>query len=184
MLGVTGGGTIAYFTAKDTADNVFTIGNVKIEITEDKWDASVDHKIGPGVSFDKNPVIKNIGNNDAYVRFVVTVSDYESLMDAVSSPTFTPAHMFGGLDTSKWILYGTPTIKDNTIEYKYVYYQPLVVETSTEPLFEKVNFPSDLDVSKLTSLDKDFSITIKADAIQSESFGNVNDAFEAFDLEG
>ena len=33
------GGTLAYFTDKDEAENVFTVGNVNIDLTEPNWDA-------------------------------------------------------------------------------------------------------------------------------------------------
>ena len=32
------GGTLAYFTDTDKADNVFTVGNVDIELTEPNWE--------------------------------------------------------------------------------------------------------------------------------------------------
>lgn len=33
------GGTLAYFTDTDEAENVFTVGNVSIDLTEPNWDA-------------------------------------------------------------------------------------------------------------------------------------------------
>ena len=43
------GGTLAYFT--DTAekvDNVFTVGNVKIQIAEENWNAENAKNVYPG----------------------------------------------------------------------------------------------------------------------------------------
>lgn len=64
------GGTLAYFTDTDEAVNEFTMGNVKIDLTEPTW---VDKaKIVPGDkntnAVPKDPTVTNIGTEDAYVR--------------------------------------------------------------------------------------------------------------------
>ncbi len=42
--------SIAYFTAENSVENVFTIGNVKIELTETKWDSNMEHIIDANAS--------------------------------------------------------------------------------------------------------------------------------------
>lgn len=59
------GGTMAYFTHEEVADNVFTIGNVEIELIEDFKQES---NLLPGNDVNKDVWVKNIGSNDSYVR--------------------------------------------------------------------------------------------------------------------
>lgn len=79
------GGTLAYLTDRDKAENVFSVGSVDITLSETNKinDAAVtadtDGKysfatVMPGDTITKTPVIKNTGNQDAYVRVFVTVN--------------------------------------------------------------------------------------------------------------
>ena len=58
------GGTMAYLTDRDSEANVFTVGNVEIDLKED-----FDHgaTLIPGVNIEKKPTITNTGANDAWV---------------------------------------------------------------------------------------------------------------------
>ena len=91
------GGTMAYFTDTDDAANVFTAGNLKIDLTEAKVDydskgnlVQVDgrhdvlddekelydyKKIYPGQTIFKDPTIENLGSEDAYFAAKVTITD-------------------------------------------------------------------------------------------------------------
>ena len=68
------GGTLAYFTDTDEAENVFTVGDVKIAIREedDKGNPYDDStRLVPGGSATRVPkfvYIDNVGSNPAYVR--------------------------------------------------------------------------------------------------------------------
>lgn len=79
------GGTLAYFTDEDTAQNVFTVGNIKIALNEynarsedeenPKGEEDDDYRewlkenedslLMPGTEIPKYVVVKNIGNRDA-----------------------------------------------------------------------------------------------------------------------
>lgn len=72
------GGTLAYFTDTDDAENVFTVGGVKISLIEQQKGANglvdfeQDKALVPGTSSDGNAVskivtVKNSGANDAWV---------------------------------------------------------------------------------------------------------------------
>ena len=65
------GGTLAYFTDMDTADNTFSIGNVQIEI-EEEFDEN-DAQLIPGRDINKDVYVKNVGANDAYVRVHIAI---------------------------------------------------------------------------------------------------------------
>ncbi|MBE5769441.1 MAG: hypothetical protein E7333_07675 [Clostridiales bacterium] len=58
------GGTLAYLTDRDSDVNVFTIGNVDIELTE-KFEQGIE--LIPGVNIEKTPTIRNTGNHAAWV---------------------------------------------------------------------------------------------------------------------
>lgn len=63
-IGLTVGATVAYLTDRDSAANIFTVGDVSIELSE-KFEQGA--KLIPGVDIEKIPVITNTGKNDAWV---------------------------------------------------------------------------------------------------------------------
>ena len=70
------GGTFAYLTDGDSADNRFTIGEVQIDLMETDFDEGAENGTGgltPGKRVDKNPAVTNTGKNGAYVFLKVTV---------------------------------------------------------------------------------------------------------------
>ena len=60
------GGTLAYFTDTDTETNVFTTGDVAIDLIE-VFDAE-NAKLLPGIDIQKEVTIENTGSESAYVR--------------------------------------------------------------------------------------------------------------------
>lgn len=63
-------GTIAYMTDRDNATNVFTVGNVEIELNE-KFEQGA--QLMPGEKIEKEATITNTGDNDAWVWMTVAV---------------------------------------------------------------------------------------------------------------
>ena len=57
-------GTLAFLTDRDSDANVFTMGNVEIDLTEDFVDGS---ELIPGKVITKKPVITNTGKTEAWV---------------------------------------------------------------------------------------------------------------------
>jgi len=73
VVGVVGT-TIAYFTDTKDAKNTFTLGNVKITLTEPTWTSNKNanpdthaKNLMPGVEVAKDPTVTNTGANPAYV---------------------------------------------------------------------------------------------------------------------
>ena len=72
-------GAFAYLTATDSKKNVFTVGNVDIELIEEKWDENGNYEgelnlnMLPGEEIPKAPYIKNTGDNEAWVYVTVGV---------------------------------------------------------------------------------------------------------------
>jgi len=108
------GMTIAYFTDSDKATNVFTIGDINIELTEDVGVTDSDGKdvtdkrvtvnngnatftnILPGNVITKAPTVKNIGSNPAYVRTTVIVNNYDlinAMIEAYEDKGYTEAQI-------------------------------------------------------------------------------------------
>lgn len=64
------GGMLAYLTDRDSEVNVFTSGDVKIDLVEDYAQGS---KLVPGIDIKKEAYIENTGTNDAYVWMTIAV---------------------------------------------------------------------------------------------------------------
>lgn len=64
------GASLAYFTAEDTADNVFTMKGIKVEINEEFEQGS---ELIPGLDINKDVYVTNTGTSDAYVRVHIAV---------------------------------------------------------------------------------------------------------------
>lgn len=76
------GASLAYFTDKtENVQNTFTMGGVKIDLTEPNWNAAETHKLMPGVTFKKDPTITvKEGSEDSYVFLEMSLNKYSSLL--------------------------------------------------------------------------------------------------------
>lgn len=63
------GASLAYLTDRDSAENVFTFGNVEIELNE----TFEDNELIPGKKLVKEATITNTGKNDAWVWVTVAI---------------------------------------------------------------------------------------------------------------
>lgn len=90
-----GGATLAYFT--DTAEkaNTFAVGNVKIDLTEEKWDADTSTKtLVPGKIYEKDPVITVAdGSMDSYLVLDVSINKYSSLFWVMAADASADANI-------------------------------------------------------------------------------------------
>ena len=173
------GTSLAYFTDKDAKTNTFTLGNVDIELNEEKWEEPI--VAVPDVKYDKDPVVTNIGENDAWIRVDVTLSDAEAFTAAAEKHNITDlATIFAGHDETKWTLAGEPVYNDenDTLTYSYYYNTVLAVDESTEPLFTSVTIPAVFDNDDMKEIRADFTIDVTAHAIQTaNSYSTVAEAF-------
>ena len=70
------GGVSAYFTSTDTAENTWTVGNIKIDLQEpgyDEFNEAEAENMTPNKVIHKDPQVKNTGDNDAYVFIKVSI---------------------------------------------------------------------------------------------------------------
>lgn len=84
-----GGGSLAYFTDKtEVADNVFTFGNVDIDLIE-YFDPDTAVLL-PGVDVNKDVYVENTGESDAYTRVHIAIPASADDGD----PSFNASHNF------------------------------------------------------------------------------------------
>lgn len=128
-------GSVAYFTAEDTARNVITAGKVKIELQEKmltpdgEKTVPFEDQLGvmPGSEVSKIVEVKNTGGQDAWVR--VSVNKAIELAEGVEDEVNLSLISFD-LNTDYW------TEKDGF----YYYTAKLAPGHTTEPLFTAVTF--------------------------------------------
>ncbi|MBQ2837068.1 MAG: right-handed parallel beta-helix repeat-containing protein [Peptococcaceae bacterium] len=75
------GGSLAYLTDRDSEANVFTVGDVRIDLDE----KFPNGKLIPGEKLQKEATIKNIGNNDAFVWMTIAVPAALDTVDNASA---------------------------------------------------------------------------------------------------
>lgn len=175
---VIGGATLAYFTDTEDAVNTFTVGNVDIDLTEDSW--IPPENAVPGVAYDKDPNVTNTGSNPAYIRVKVTVSDAVAFKNALDKHELTDhLALFADFDDTKWV--NEKYVYADTLVYSVHYFEVLEPGEETGAIFTSFKIPAEFDNEDMASLGEDFTITITAEAIQSEGFADSADAFAAFD---
>ena len=132
LVAVTAAGTLAYFTDTDTAHNVITTGNVKIELKEWADEACTQpfqDKTGvmPGTKVTKIVEVKNTGTGAAFLRLYVEKNVYGADQKPMKSD---PVSL--DFDNRNW------TYSES--EGYYYYNRPLEPGKTTEPLFTTVTF--------------------------------------------
>lgn len=139
-LSIVAYGTTAYFSYEDTATNVITAGDIKIELQE--W--SIPNGGGepipfedvidvqPGMDISKIVQIKNTGGQDAWVR--IALDKAITLADDVEGKVDLSLISYD-LNTKYW-----------TEQDGYYYYNTILkADEITEPLFTRVIFSADMD---------------------------------------
>ncbi len=89
------GASLAYFT--DTTENVqntFTMGGVKIDLTEPEWNPDEVHKLMPGSTFAKDPTITvQEDSEDSYVFLEMSLNKYSSLLWVMAADASADANI-------------------------------------------------------------------------------------------
>lgn len=158
-------GTLAYFTAEDTAHNVITSGYVDIELEEWSELPSEDGDgvpfedvagVMPGAEISKIVTVKNIGDADAYIRVKVDLDVV--LADNVSgTPNLSLVHI--DYNTHNW------TEKDG-----YWYYNSVLSpDEITSPLFTTVKFDESMGNMYQNSI---AHVDVSAQAVQVANNGD------------
>jgi len=123
-------GTLAFFTAEETAYNVITTGILSMDLKEETtggepWPEEGVSGVVPGTEVDKVPYVVNNGGVDFYTRISVTMKATGEDGGELSTDVVSL-----NIDTVNW------TEKDG-----YYYYNGVVAPgKQTEPLFTKASF--------------------------------------------
>ena len=145
-------GISAYFTSTDTKTNVFTVGNVDVELLEPNW--KNNYPTTPNETITKDPQVKNIGNQDAYVFLEVKVP-YANVVitsDNGTKQEQVEMELFSYQTNPGWIKVKTTKDEINCLN-KHVYayvandleLKKLVPEETTTALFEEISFANIAD---------------------------------------
>lgn len=200
MLAILSFSTLAWFSDADEVTNKFMVAHSEdepdkifsVELFE-KVDKNGDGKpddvahrgemykdILPGDDLYKEPVVKNTGSYDQYVRVKVTATDAKAWADMLKKYKINDlTAIFKGYNEDLWERVDEPAWdrKHNTVTYVFYLEQPLK-PGDTVSLFTNVVIPTQLTQNDLAEVDGAFELHIVAEAVQTENVGN--NAVEAF----
>ncbi len=179
------GGILAYFTDQQEITNTFTLGNVKITLTEPNYDTVEAGKLTPNKTVDKDPTITNVGTNDAYIFAKVEVPYYSVTSRggnaAANTELFSLLKSDGtaGPNTGWTQLSKTEDLTNHKVTYVFAYTgtdastMQSVANGSAVTLFNKVKFANLSDYSELTNssnnaITETFDVKVEAYAIQKD----------------
>ena len=186
------GGVLAYFSDSEKATNTFTVGNISIELTEPTWTSTGAAKAAnvlPNQLIEKDPTIKNDGNNAAYVFMKVSIpkATVTTETDAGGNGTQnTTQRLFTLMNNaatpaegvnSGWVEVSSTTgsgTDPDVIIYAYgtsSAMTPLAAGASTTtPLFSKIKFAN---VQEGWSIEgQTYNVEVTGYAIQTENLNN------------
>ena len=209
-LALATGGTLAYLTDRDSAANVFTIGNVDIELNEDFIQ---DSTLLPGVDVEKKPTITNTGKNDAWVWATIaipaTLDDSGAAYNNVLHFNYETESVEDGLwnwqdEQGAWRVKEGVKIDETDILYNVytvLYETPLKPGETTEyPVMTKVYLDTHVDITPEGDMywvdagvatDLNWNINeqggpimyVSAYAIQTNNFDDVVAAYNAYNTQ-
>jgi len=152
-------GTLAYFTAEETAYNVITTGILSMDLVEETtggepWPEGGINGVMPGMDVDKIPYVKNNGGIDFWTRMSVSMK-----VTGENGNELSAEYISLDIKTEDWTKQGG------------FYYYNGVVEPGreTEPLFTKVSFSTDMPNAYMNAR---IEIDVHADAVQSRNNGD------------
>ncbi len=162
------GGSLAYFTSEGKANNVLTVGSVKINVIEPNGSKKTDHELEgvyPGQMISKDPTIENIGKNPCLVRVKVDMP-----VDGIIYSTNGVDHALG----ENWV---------DGLDGFFYFLLPMEASEKTTAVFDQVTIPD-----SLTNNDsgKSYQLVVNAYAVQAQGvfsdYGIVADGISAEEL--
>ncbi len=197
LIAIISMGTLAWFNASDEITNKFLVADsdgdgtpdFKVDVFEtdpetgDKTQDGITYKnIAPGDELAKDPQVCNLGDYDQWIRMYVTFDEW-SVIEAACKNQGISADVSKWLtiNETNWIADGYTIDEENdTITYVYYLNRKLTPGTS-EILFKTVTIPGEFEQNDMTFASNDFSINIKAEAIQADNTGaNAQYAFATY----
>ena len=168
LLGCSLGGTLAWLVdSTDPVINTFTVGDIKIELTETKR----EYKIVPGVNIAKDPKVTVEANSEACWLFVkVDEANWPDFKESDGTTRKVDYAIAGG-----WTeLTGVPGVTG-------VYYRQVSASTVDQPFpvlaGNEVTVSSTLTKSELQQITTNPTLTFTAYAVQLEGITTASDAW-------
>lgn len=162
IAAVTATGTLAYFTAEETAHNVITTGYLDMILHETTTGGKPFPEEGldnlmPGMVVDKRVTVENAGTVDFYLRVAL---DEEITPAQGVQAELNFDHITLDINEDDWTL-----AKDG-----YYYYNSAIkAGATTEPLFTTVTFEPEMGNEYMNA---HVEITVRAQAVQSRNNGD------------
>lgn len=198
LLAIGSLGTLAWFNAEDSVTNRFMIADsngdgtpdFKVDVwetdpadpTQKDYDGVTYEKIAPGEVLPKNPTVENSGDYDQWIRVYVTFDEYSKIKAACDAQGIA-ADLRGWLDVDEtaWQKSDAEYKEENdTVTYVY-YYNYKLTSGQTAVLFNTVTIPGEFEQQDMQYVSGDFSIAVKAEALQADNTGdNAPAAFAAY----
>lgn len=205
LLAIISMGTLAWFNASGDITNNFKVAtdendtdptfSVKVSETDldgnETEDGVTYYDVVPGDVIDKDPKVTNTGDYTQWIRVSVTMTKAKYWKDFGGSLAFTEifeGSTYGlaanvGTANEKWLLVEDavePNAEGNAVWYLYLNRE--LPSGSDELVFTKVNIDEDFTLEEILSLGGEFSINVKAEAVQRDNTGD--NAVEAFNTVG
>lgn len=203
LIAVLSLGTLAWFTATDSATNTFYVAtdedhpnpefSVKVTETDPEGEETEDgvtyYNVVPGAAIDKDPTVTNTGHYGQWIRVAVTLSKADLWYAGGGSLKFTDVFEGEGITYGlaenvgrtgrTWLLVDEIASVDadgNGVWYLYLNSELLAGDSAV--VFDTVNIPENFDMEDVEEMGFTFNVTIKVDALQSANTGD--NAVEAF----
>ncbi len=205
LIAIISMGTLAWFNATDDITNNFMIADsngdgtpdFKVEVWENENDGddtadadgdgdnTITHtgnaypEIAPGDKIAKNPTVENTGDYDQWIRVYVTFDEWSIINAACVNQGITnDLRTWLDIDSNAWYADNSATTyANNSVTYVY-YYRYKLTEDQTAVLFNNVTIPGEFEQADMAYVNGNFSINIKAEALQADNTGD--DARAAF----
>lgn len=156
-------GTLALLSDRRNVVNTFTMGQVKVEISETTPNTAT---LSPGDVVAKDPQVKNAGTVPCFVRVIVSIEDAALPADQSVEDYIT----FGALGTGWNVKSGDPGWNSQNATYIVYYDHKLAVDESTTKVFENFTLNAmNGSVALLEGADDMFKINVAVEAVQSKN---------------
>ena len=189
LIAIISMGTLAWFNASDSITNEFKIadsdGDGTPDFSVDVWETDPENleakdqdgvtytDIAPGDVIAKNPTVENTGDYDQWIRVYVTFDEWAKIEAACQNQGIS-SDVRGWLDvdSAAWTADNNATVvENNTVTYVY-YYNYKLAKDQTAVLFNNVTIPGEFEQADMAFTSGNFTITVKADALQADNTGD------------
>lgn len=152
-------GTLAFFTAEETAKNVITTGVLSMDLVEETtggepWPEGGVSGVMPGMEVDKVPYVVNDGGVEFYARMAVAVK-----VTGADGKELSAEYVSLNIDTANW------TEKDGF----YYYNGTVAAGAKSAPLFTKVIFDKEMPNEYMNAR---VEVDVYASVVQSKNNGD------------